>query len=206
MLKLSRTSWLILLAGIFIVIVGGLGLTRSQQLQEQARLDDELAKAEMRLDKLQVKDLRQQQEELQGRLDESTVQLVATKNRLRQTIESIDVTDEFFAIAKSCSVIIESMSSSSIRSEKLEGIDCSAITLDAMVAGETSNLINFVIKLNNDFTTGIVKSVQITIPETTSGTDNETATEDNQWLVSIWLFILMRGINCGQEDYYSLYQ
>ena len=41
-LKLSKTSWLILSAGVFIVVLAGLGLTRSQQMKEQTKVADEL--------------------------------------------------------------------------------------------------------------------------------------------------------------------
>jgi peptidoglycan hydrolase CwlO-like protein len=164
-LKLTKTSWLILSVGIFIVIVAGLGFTRSQQMQEQEQLDENLSVAEVRLGKLQVKDLRQQQEELQMRLDESKIQLAAAKDKLRQTVESINVTDEFFAIAQYCGVKIMSLSSSNIKSEKLGDIVCSVISLNAVVSGEVPDLISYVIKLNNDFTTGVVKSAQISIRE-----------------------------------------
>ena len=164
-MKLSKTSWLILAAGIFIVVFASLGITRSQQLQEQEQLDDELTIAEMRLNKFQVKQLRQQQGELQKQLDESTMQLTAGKDKLRQTIDSISVTDEFFEIARSCSIEVVGISSSNIGSEELGNIVYSMITLNATVAGDTSNLISFVIRLNKDFTTGIVKSAQISIPE-----------------------------------------
>jgi len=163
-LKLSKTSWVILLVGIFVVIVAGLGLTRSQQFQEQGQLNDELSIAEKRLSNLQVKQLHQQQEELQGRLDASMVQLTAANDRLRQSVESIDVTDEFFAIAQYCGVQVDSISSSEIKSGELEDVVCSMITVNAVVAGEVSNLISFVTWLNHDFTTGVVQSAQITIP------------------------------------------
>lgn len=166
-MKLSKTSWLILSVGIFIVVVAGLGLTRSQQIQEKSQLDEELSIVEMRLNKLQVQQLHQQQEELQERLDESTIQLGATKDRLNQTIESIDVTDEFYAIAESCKATVESISTSSIKSEKLGNIACSMIQINAQVTGELPNLIDFVISLNNDFTTGVVKSAHMSIEETT---------------------------------------
>jgi len=167
-LKLSKTSWLILSIGIFIVVAAGLGLTRSQQLKEKGQLDEELSVVEKRLSKLEVKDLREQQEELQGRLDESTIQLMAAKDSLRQPVESIDVTDEFFTVAHYCGVEVMSISSSGIKSEKLGNIVCSMISLNARVTGKVSNLITFVIKLNNDFTTGVVKSAQMSIPETVS--------------------------------------
>ena len=60
------------------------------------------------------------------------------------------------------------------------------------VSGEVADLINFVIKLNHDFTTGVVKSAQMSIPET----DSE---ETNQRPISRWLFVLTRGINYGQK-------
>lgn len=165
-MKLTKTSWLILSIGIFVVVVASLGITRSQQLQEKDQLNEKLSVAELRLSRLQVKELRQQQEELQGRLDEREMQLMAAKDSLRQPIESIDVTDEFFAIAQYCGVKVMSISSSGIKSEKLGSVGCSVISLNAVVDGEVSNLISFVIKLNNDFTTGVVKSAQISIPET----------------------------------------
>jgi hypothetical protein len=163
-IKLSKTSWLLLSVGIFVVVVASLGLTRSQQIQEQDKLSDELSIAETRLDKLQVKELRQQQEELQVQLDESTIQLTAAKDTLHQTAESIDVTDELFVIAQACGVEIMDISSAGVRSDKLEGIDCLSITLNVMAEGELPNIISFVIRLNNDFTTGIVKTAKISVP------------------------------------------
>ena len=97
-------------------------------------------------------------------MDESKVKLLAAKDNLRQTVESIDVTDKFFAIAQSCEVEIMSISSSSIKNEKLEDINCSKITLNVVAEGAIDNLISYVIKLNNDFVTGIVNSAQIIVP------------------------------------------
>ena len=59
-----------------------------------------------------------------------------------------------------------SISTSKIKSEELENITCSVIILDAVVQGEVYNLINFIIKLNDDYTTGFVRSAEISIPET----------------------------------------
>jgi 3-polyprenyl-4-hydroxybenzoate decarboxylase len=163
-LKLSKTSWLILAAGIFVVLIAGLIVTRSKQLQEQSQLRDELRIAEMRLNKLQVEQLKQQGEGLQEKLEASAIQLKAARENLRQTVESIEVTDKFFAIAQSCDVEVTRISSSEIKGDSVAGVDCSMITLNAVAEGEVPNLISFVIKLNNDFTTGIVDSAKITMP------------------------------------------
>lgn len=165
MLKLGKTSWIILSAGLFVVIIAGLGFARSQQIQEQGQLGEELSIAEKRLNKLQLQQRHEQQEELQIQLDNEVIKLVEAKDRLHQSVESIDVTDEFFVIAQSCNVTVMSTSSSSIKSEKLEGVSCAMITFNAVVEGEVPSIISFVIKLNNDFTTGVVESARISIPE-----------------------------------------
>lgn len=164
-LKISKTSLKILLIGIFVVAIAGLGLTRSQQIRAQNQVGDDLTVAQTRLDKLQVKDLNQQVEDLQARLDQSKAQLGIAKDKLRQTVESTDVTDKFFQMAKSGNVAVMSISSAGKKSEKQEGINTMDITLDAVVTGAVPDLINFVIKLNTDFTTGIVEQARISIPE-----------------------------------------
>jgi hypothetical protein len=162
-LKLSKASWLILSAGLFIVVLAGLGLTRSQQIQEQTKLDEELSINEMRLSKFNIEQLQQQRDELQEEVDKNTVLLDAAKYGLRATVESIDVTDEFFVIASKCDVIVNSISSSCIGNDDLNGIGCSTISLTAVVLGDFSNLIDFIISLNQDYTTGYVKSVYISV-------------------------------------------
>ncbi len=167
-MKLSKISWLILSAGVFIVVLAGLGLTRSQQLQEQTRLDEELVITETRLNNLQVTQLRQQQEELQEQLDENIIELAEAKDKLRWPIASVDVTDEFFSIAHYHGLEVMRLSTSTIKPEMLTVIGCSTISLTASVTGDLSDVINFIISLNNDFTTGIVESINISIPETSS--------------------------------------
>ena len=166
-MKLSRTSWLILTSGIFIVTLASLGIAHSQQLEEQELLGDNLSVAELRLGKLQTKELTSQREELEAQLSQATSQLETAKEDMRQPIESIDVTDSLFEIAEACYVTVIDISSSGSTTEKLAGIGCSALALTVRVEGDVPNLIDFVIKLNNDFTTGAVKSADIAIPETT---------------------------------------
>lgn len=162
-LKLSKTSWLILSAGLFIVILAGLGLTRSQQLQEQTKLDEELGINEVRLNKFNMKELQKQRDELQAQIDENTIRLNEAKYGLRATVESIDVTDEFFVIASICDVLVTNISSSSISNENLNGVGCSKIIINACVSGELLNIIDFIINLNHDYTTGYVKGVHISM-------------------------------------------
>lgn len=164
-LKLSKTSWLILSAGVFVVVLAGLGLTRSQQLKEQTELDEALAITNARLSKLELTGLQQEQAELQQRLDEGKSELEEVKNRLRQTVESVEVTDEFFQIAEYSNVDIISYSNSMMSAGSLGSVGCMTTMINASIEGYTSDLIDFVINLNQGFTTGIVRNVSISIPD-----------------------------------------
>jgi len=164
-LKLSKTSWLILSAGVFIVVLVGLGLTRSQQIQEQTGLDEELSVTQKRLDNLQITELQEQQEQLQQRVDEREEELDEIKDRLRQPIASVDVTDEVFQIAEYSNVTIMSLSTTPISGGKLGGVSMSTISVVMSVTGHSSDVINFVINLNHGLTTGVVQMATISIPE-----------------------------------------
>lgn len=164
-MKLSKTSWIILSSGVFVVILIGLGLTNSQQAKEHSAVKDELSIAEMRLDKVQSTGMQNNLEELQLQLNESMIRLAEDKDRLRHIIESIDVVDEFFLIASYCDVEIMNLSSSKISNDVLKGIPCSVVTLNATVTGKVTDIINFVISLNHDFSVGVVESAQISIAE-----------------------------------------
>ena len=179
-MKLGKTSWVILILGVLVVAFGTLGIARAQQAQEQKQLDEELSVAEMRLSKIQLKGLRSQKDELEGRLEQTASQLEAAKDDLRQSIESITVVDSLFAIAEASGVEIIDVSSSELGSEKLEGIGCSIIRLTMRVEGDVPNLIGFVTRLNNDFITGVVRSVQMDTQEAYEEVGGEAEGEGEQ--------------------------
>jgi hypothetical protein len=192
-LKLSKASWLILSIGVFLVILAGLGLTRSQQMKEKTKLGDELSLYEKKIGTVQTTQLSQQLENLKGKVQESESQLKDAQAMLNQTVISVDVSDEIFKIAAYCSVNITSLSTTTIAQSKLESISISTISLNARVTGEKSNIINFITSLNNGFVTGNVASAQITfadatgasvITDTNSGgndqTDNVTGEETDE--------------------------
>jgi hypothetical protein len=164
-LKLSKASWLILSAGVFLVVLAGLGLTRSQQLKEQNKLSEELSLSEKRLETIQTTQLSQQKENLAGKLEESAAQLKDAQARLDQTVISVDVADEFFKIAAYCSVNITSLSTTVIAQTKYSGIAISTISLTAQVTGEKKNIVNFIIGINNGYVTGNVETAQITFED-----------------------------------------
>lgn len=169
-IKLSKASWLILAAGVFVVVLAGLGVTMSQQMQEQDQLEEELGISLISLEKLDDTELRQRLDELQQMVDEEQLQLDEARERLDKTVVSVDVTDQFFSIADYCGVKVMSMSTSPIQDEDYEGIGLSMTALNSVAEGELEDIIQFVISLNNDFTTGLISTFQIDIPEESDNT------------------------------------
>jgi hypothetical protein len=168
-LKLSKTSWLILAAGVFLVVLAGLGLTRSQQMKEQTQLNDEVNLAEKLLGTLQTETLSQQLENLRVKVEEGEAQLQEAQARLDQSVISVDVTDEFFKIAEYCSVNVTSMSTTMISQINYEGVAFSTISLAANIIGDEENIINFINSLNNSYATGNVQAAQISIQTAIGG-------------------------------------
>jgi DNA-binding protein YbaB len=167
-IKLSKTSWLILAVGLFVVMAAGLGITRSQQAQEQGRLSDELAISEQSLASIQIAGLASQLAELQQSADQAQLQLDQAQQKLEQTVISVDIADEFFSIASTCGVKVISLSTSPILPNMYEGIGLATTSLTAAVDGELPALIDFVESLNADFTTGMIETTQIDIPPSDS--------------------------------------
>jgi hypothetical protein len=175
-MKLSKTSWLILSAGVFTVVLAGLGVTRTGQMKEQNKLDEELGMYTSILEKSQAIPLETQLGDLQEKLKESESQLAEAKDRLRQTVLSVDVTDNFFQIANYCQVIVMNLNTSSISKIAINDVSFSTISITASVTGELSSLIDFIISLNKGYTTGFVRSAQLSVEDTSGDTSAAKAT------------------------------
>jgi hypothetical protein len=178
--KLSKTSWLILAVGVFIVALAFLGITRSQQAQEQGRLEDELEMSQMSLANMQISDLQAELAALEQTAAQEQAELALAANALDETVVSVDVTDEFFSIASASGVIVINFSSSPISPNLYEGLGLSATSISAALEGALPNLIDFIEALHRGFTTGQIKMAQIDIPPSSS---NETPSASIQMTI-----------------------
>jgi len=167
-LKLSKTSWLLLTAGIFIITFASLGAVRYQQANQQNQLNEQLTLAEAKLNEFQIEQLSYQKGELEKQLSQANAQLRTAKDTLSQPTGSIATSGTLFDTAKAYGVEVTELSSSGLVSEELEGVPCSVLSLAVRVEGDVSDLIGFIAELNNDFMSGVVQSVEISIPETIS--------------------------------------
>ena len=173
-LKLSKTSWIILGVGVFIVALAVLGITRSQQAKEQATLEDELEMSQTSLALMQIDEMQAELAGLEQTVAEEQAELDLASNLLNQTVVSVDVTDEFFSIASACGVLVVNISTSPIAPNIYEGLGLSATSLSAALEGDLPNLIDFVEALYSGFNTGQIKMAQIDIPPSSSD-DTPTA-------------------------------
>lgn len=179
-MKISKTSWLLIAIGVFIIAMVGLGAVRYQQVNQQNQLSEELALAEMKLNGFQLEQLSDRQGELEEQLSQTISQLEAAKAMLSQPNGSIVTSGILFDIAEAYGVEVTEISSSGPTNGELEGIACSVLPLTARVEGDVPALINFITRLNSDLTTGVVKSAEISIPETT---DEEESSANIQLVI-----------------------
>ena len=168
-MKRAKTSWLLVTLGIFVITFGSLGVVQSQLVSRQNRLNDELASAELKIEGLNLEQLSDRQEALEKQLSQTASQSTTARTMLSQPIGSIASSSILFDIAQDCGVEVIELSSSGQVTADLAGIAFSALTLNTRVEGNISDLNSFIVNLNSELTTGTVKSVEISMPETTGG-------------------------------------
>ena len=166
--KLSKTGLLILAAGAFIVVLAGLGITRYGQISEQDELNSALSLSDVRLNAVNLQPYEVQKATLLEQLVVSESLLEEAKSRLMQTAISVDVTDKFYEIAAFHEIIIQSISTTKNTKGNYEGVPCTLISVNAVVNGDLSHVIDFIEGLNNNFTTGFIQSAQINISDATA--------------------------------------
>ncbi len=123
-INLSKTSWIILSVGVFIVVLAGLGVTYSQQLKANSQADDELALTELRLEKFDIEELDQQESVLSAILEDSTAIHDTGIIRFQESIESIDVVNKCYAIAAVSGVEIIDIGTTEVQSDFYMDLAC----------------------------------------------------------------------------------
>jgi hypothetical protein len=81
--------------------------------------------------------------------------------KLDQTVISVDVAEKFYEVADYFGVTVRSISTTTITGKPFAGIGCETISLSAEVDGAQEDLVDFIVGLNDNFTTGFVKSLQL---------------------------------------------
>jgi len=79
-----------------------------------------------------------------------------------------------FRLATAYGVQVTEVTSSETSAVNLEGVKCTALSINARVKGDVTPLVSFISELNNELKTGVIKQADITIPA--AAEDKPTAT------------------------------
>ena len=169
MKKLSRKALIFLGVGILVIFGASLGMLNSQETEEQSRLSQELDVIQLRLDTHSPDEFSFQQRELEWRLAQTEVQVNSAKDRLRQSVDSIEVTETLFEVAADNGVEMVEISSPGLSSEDLDSGVYSVLLLTAVVEGDVSHLVDFVLAVGRKFPVGVIESVEIAVPAVMGG-------------------------------------
>ncbi|MEW6033812.1 MAG: hypothetical protein AB1603_03035 [Chloroflexota bacterium] len=170
-MKLGKTIWISLAAGIFLILAAGLGVAYARQGQEQARLEKQVSSVETRLKNQpsasSTDGLLSQKRDLEGQLASVQSQFDDTRARLRQSTDSVSVTENMFRVAATHGVEIVRVSSSGPTVTKLKGVSFSVMLYTMDVEGDLVSLVSFISEVNNSFSTAVPESVEVSVTNAT---------------------------------------
>lgn len=179
-MKLSKTGLITIVACVLVIAIASLAIVHFKQFQQQKLLQEQLAQLQTNLGQAQTTKLVSDRVELETQLDEATSQLEIVQSMLSRPIESSVVTRGLFDLAENHGLEVTEMTYSIPSQGVLAGVEFSMISLTARVEGDAADIIGFVIDLNNNFSTSIIKTVAITVPDTANG---EKATADIRMVI-----------------------
>lgn len=164
-MKLSKTTLLLVGIGIFVIAGAGLGMMLSQQASKQESLSAQLAQALTNVEVVKLEKLHLRIDELQTELDQATTQFAAVTSVLSQPIGSAGVTSTLFDTASTSNVSITAMTTSERATEIFEEGAYTVVSATARVEGGVPDLVDFIVKLNERFLTGVITSATMTVLE-----------------------------------------
>ena len=165
-LRLSRTSWLILGIGIFVIAVGSLYMVYRGQVSQQNELNSKLSQAQATLPQLvsQRQELESQLASMENDVAQTTSLLESAKARFPESVDSIDYSEILFKIADDSDLKIVTLTASEAGDEEVDGIIYSVTFFDVVVTGEVDDVLVFVhvISTSDGFTATTGKLVVFT--------------------------------------------
>jgi len=179
-LKLSRKVLLVIAAGVFVIILASLGMVAFQSYTEQSELKEQHSQIQSQLQEISLEQLTSQQSELKNQLNQAESQLESVRGILSDSVGSVDGATGIFKIAESYDLLVTEITSPGPDNENLEGVNFQVVSLIAEVNGNVKDLLKFTTDLNKYFTTGVIKTVTITVPD---GIDTDNATASVQLVV-----------------------
>ncbi len=191
-LKLSRTSWLILSIGIFVIAVGGLYMVYRGQVAQQQEVNSKLSQAQAELPPLvsQREELESQLAGLENDMAQVISSLESAKAKFPESVDGIDYSEVLFNIADDSALKIVILTASGTGDEEVDGIIYSITIFEVVVKGEVDDVLDFVHVISTtdgfttttgeliDFTTTTIELVDIGVPDPLSEEEKEDMTAE----------------------------
>lgn len=192
-MKLTKTSWIILVTGVFIIAIGSVYWLYLQEGPKQTELNAQLSVVQAQLPKLAAEraSLESTLTELEDKLAQVTSQLKTAKAVFPASVQSIEVDELLFGMADNWGLEITSLTASEpsdleVEVEvEMEGIEVEDITylvtyFAVDVDGEVTDILDFIhtIVTHRDFDTATVELVNITVPEPLTEAEKEELSEE----------------------------
>ena len=191
-MKVSKTAWLILGLGIFIIAAVALYMIYTQQGRAQAHLNEALATAQATIPRLAEEraNLESTLTEGKDKLAQVTSQLNRARARFPTSVESIEMDEQLFSIADEWNLDITILTASepsdntvevTIEGKDVEVEDVTYLVtyFSVNVRGEVLDILGFVntIATRGDFGTTAIELVHMTVPEPLTEEEKEELTE-----------------------------
>jgi hypothetical protein len=174
-MKLGKTSWLILGAGILVIAAVALYMVYHEQVRERRQLSDSLAAAQHTFLAAGSEQGAQQRQlaHLEGelaRLADTVIQaeylLAHTKGTFPEAVGSIEYGEILFNLADDYRLILTSLTASEPSDQMVDGVTYSVASYSLHVEGRVADLLDFINRLTRSehFASAAIGPVSMTIP------------------------------------------
>ncbi len=150
-IKIGRKTWLFAGISVLFIFVIALGIYRTRQIAEQERLRDELTIVNNRLAALELEQLTIQQEQVLDQIRRTTESVESLKIQIASPIDSIDASDNLFALAREIGVEVSDLSTDEAYKVNLAGVPCLVMPVSATLTGDWEKLVQYLYTLKTAF-------------------------------------------------------
>lgn len=169
--RISKTTRIVLAVGILVVVLLTLGMAYRGQLEEQSRLNNEIFTARQEATSIPLTQLSATQADLTAQLSASDAEIASDKDILKQSTDVIKVADTLLQIADKNKVALTGISSIGLGDQTVEKVTCNTLPLTLKVEGGMPDIIQFILDMNENFPTGVIKTMDVTVYDTAQNPD-----------------------------------
>ena len=172
-MKISKTAWLILGIGFFVIAAAVLVWLFFGQSSDIEQLEENLTVNQVLLTKLTSdrEAMNSQISQLENQLDEAEVAYNKSKANFPQVVISIEYDEELFLIADDCDLEVMSLTASEPSENEAEEITFDNTVFELEVRGMVSDILSFIDNMvaSAYFNSATVELVSMEVPEPQEG-------------------------------------